>query len=341
MPNFSDYYYRTTQRRNAIINGNFNIWQRGTTFNPIVSGYTADRWVFGETLGTGVCAVNQSAAKPNVNCGTPLKITATTGQASVTGSEYVHVYQKIEGYEFVRLYKKDCTFSFWVYSSVAGTYSCFFRSGTNDYSYVQEFTIHQTGTWEYKTISVTFDDENGTYDFTTGAGINVGFAPSLGTTYATSTLGQWVAGNYIGSTNQTNFAATTNNVFLISQLQLEVGRVATPFEHLSPHLERELCYRYYEVTNFTHLHSTGISTGTGVGYAYVEHTTKRATPTSIGISSPQLWSPQNGWRTPTSTSSSSINNFRILFVFNDTGVSNYVAGNALLMIVNCAIDAEL
>jgi len=78
MPNFSDYYYRATQRRNVIINGNFNIWQRGTS--GLSAGYTADRFVAGANQ-DGAYNVARSTSVPDSNSNYSLLYTQTTGDA--------------------------------------------------------------------------------------------------------------------------------------------------------------------------------------------------------------------------------------------------------------------
>jgi hypothetical protein len=339
MTSYSD-YLKQPKSRNIIHNGNFNIWQRGTAF-PSAAGYTADRWQFGNNGSPGVFSVNISGSTPNSRTLYTYKITATTAQPSFTGSDYVHIYHKIEGYDFQQIANKVVNFSFWVYSSVAGTYSCFFRSSNVDYSLIKEFPIYQPNTWEYKSVSFYWDTSVGTYSYLNALGAYVGFAPACGSTYATSTIGEWIPGNYIASTNQTNFAASVNNVFLVSQIQLELGSVPTDFDFMTIEDEIALCYRYYQVIGYSHVAALGISSGTGSLYCNVDHYPKRATPTSNTITGAQIWSPQNGWRSATSTASTSTGSYRILFIFLDTGASNYVHSQGLLLIANCAISADL
>ena len=339
MSTYSD-WLKQPKSKNIIHNGNFDSWQRGT--GPFTSAaYTADRWSFGSTAtGGGVFAVNASTSQPNYNSQYTYKITATTGQASFTGAEYVHFLQKIEGYDFQLIANKTVTFSFWVYATVAGTYSCFFRSSTNDYSLIKEFEIYQAATWEYKHVTFYWDASVGTYTYLTSLAAYVGFAPACGTTYATSTIGEWVSGNYIASSNQTNFGATTNNVFLVSQVQLEVGASATSFDFLSPEDQKEVIFRYYQAGSVSHLTGVGISTGNGTFYGNAVYFTKRTTP-SIAISGAQIWSPQNGWRNATSTASTSAGAYRVLFIATDTGVANYVHSQGLLFLCNFAISCDL
>jgi len=344
MSNYSD-YLKQPKSRNIIHNGNFGIWQRGTSF-PTTAGswgaYTADRWILGLNTTTGVfTAAAEGTVIPSNNSKWSYKLTATTPQSSFTGAEYVHIYQKIEGYDFRQIANKTVTFSFWVYASVPGTYSCFFRSSNNDYSLVKEFEINQALTWEYKSVSFYWDTSVGTYTYFNLGACTIGFAPACGSTYSTSTIGEWVSGNYIASTNQTNFAASTSNVFIVSRVQLELGGVPTDFDYLPRDSDDALCHRYFETKTYSHVSVIGITTGYGNAYGSVDHYPKRATPTSNTITGAQIWSPQNGWRSATSTASTSTGSYRILFIFQDTGVSNYVHSQGLLLIANCAISADL
>ena len=127
----------------------------------------------------------------------------TTAQSSLTSSEYIHMFHKIDGYTAIyKLLRKPLQLSFWIYASVAGTYCCWLRNGTATASVVQDFTINSANTWEYKVVRFPqIDNSIGTWNYGTGIGLTIGFTPACGSTFHTPTLGQWVSGNYICSTN--------------------------------------------------------------------------------------------------------------------------------------------
>jgi hypothetical protein len=327
-------------RKNVLFNGNFDMWPVGTSFPVGKQGDTAGMVVFGD-VGTGVFAVTASnASKPNDNCNQVYKIETTTAKTSFTGSEYAHTFFKVEGYDFVPFIGKTATLSFWVRSSVPGTYSVFFRSEGADASYIQEFTINTADTWEYKIITLTFDYSIGTWNYTNGIGLSVGFSPALGTTYATSTFGQWISGNYIGSTNQVNFAATIGNTFQISQMQLELGNTATPFDRISFAEIQENMDRYYQAISLSHLNATSVTTGAGNCYCSWDFPTiMRAVPT-VNDTGAQFWSGHLSWAAATAVQHSA-NSVRCLTTMQNANDTGYAAGWALLMGITVYLDARL
>ena len=133
-------------------------------------------------------------------------------------------------------------------------------------------------TWEYKTITVSGGlITAGTWNWTSGVGLSVHFTLAAGSTYQT-TANAWQTGNFLATANQVNCLDTVNNIFAITGVQLEVGSVATPFEHRPYGVELALCQRYYEVGWLEYdgyaLASSGVGSSGGVFKQ-----TKRATPT--------------------------------------------------------------
>jgi hypothetical protein len=273
--------------RNKIINGNFTIWQRGTSIAAATT-YTADQWT-NPTIGAQVSTITRETDVPaSVNANFSLKTAITTANASPAAGDLHGITQIIEGYNFLSLKGKAITLSFWVKSSLTGTYSVSFRNGGNTRSYVTTYSISSANTWEQKTISLTHDT-TGTWDYTSGAGLRVTFTLMSGTTARTSTLNSWQAGFFIASTSQVNFDATIGNTFFLSQVQLEEATpVGGGFEFLDFNQELRLCQRYYEksvphdVTAFTDdsaAHSTvgGSVNDTATPVTYLVE--KRASPT--------------------------------------------------------------
>lgn len=323
-------------RRNVLFNGNFQSWPEGV--GPITSGDTALMMTFGYNGGGAFDVTASTTSKPNNNSPYVCKITTNTAKTSYTSTDYVHTFFKVEGYDILPFLGNKATLSFWVRSSVPGIYGVFFRNGSNDSSYVQEFTINAADTWEYKTISLTIDDSIGTWDYGNGLGLSVGFAPALGTTHATSTLGQWITGNYIGTTNQVNFAATAGNTFQISQMQLELGDTATQFEELPFAIFQDTANRYYQSITM-YINATSVATGTGNCYASWDfNTTMRTNPTITHIG-PQFWQGSIGWGAATGVVQSA-NTYRCLTTMTRAGAS-YVIGYGMLMIQSAYMDARL
>lgn len=238
--------------RNAIINGDFNIWQRGASFTSVASGtYTADRWVYSKD-GTMVHDITRSTDTPTVaQAGrlflSSLKIDCQTAQASIGATNFASIKQIIEGYNFLPLAQKAMTLSFWVKATKTGIYNASLRNLGNDRSYVFDIAINTSNTWEQKIITIPASPSAGTWDYANSAGLSLTIHLSCGATYQ-GTANAWLTGNFGATANQVNACDSTLNDFFITGVQLETSSVATPFEYRTIQQELQLCQRYFEKT---------------------------------------------------------------------------------------------
>jgi hypothetical protein len=262
--------------RNKIINGKMEIAQRGTSFPAIASGaYSIDRFKH-EYVTTAVTTASQSVTTPPTNrFHSFLRVQVTTVDTSVAAGDFYTITQVVEGFNARDLRDQTFTLSFWVRSSKTGTYCVAFQSdSTNNRSYVTEYTINAVNTWEYKTITVNQGMVNAT-DWLNGVGIAVRFVLAAGSTFQT-TAGAWQFGNFLATSNQVNYLDTIGNIFAITGVQLEVGSVATPFEHRSYGTELALCQRYFFQT------SMGVPASASYASTFTFKVTMRAIPTITG-----------------------------------------------------------
>jgi hypothetical protein len=234
--------------RNLIINGSMAISQRNgpTLLSPAPSGYgSADRFATFKS-GAGTFSIQQSTDSPS---GFINSIKATVTSASTpSGTNYYHIQHTIEGQNFASLAQgtsdaKTFTLSFYVKSSITGTFSGSFRDSTPSISYVFEYTVNSANTWERKTITVD-GTSSGTFSTDNNAGAYLAFSLGQGTTFGSSTVGSWHSGNYHGSSSETKFIANAGATFQITGVQVEVGDTATPFEHKNARQELSDCQRY-------------------------------------------------------------------------------------------------
>ena len=233
------------QTHNRIINGGMDIAQRGTSFAAIVGGaYSLDRWGW-EQSGAMVCTVTQSTDVPNDTFQSSYKVDVTTVDSSIAAGDYAIIIQRVEGYNVRDLIGTTFTLSFWAKSPKTGTHCVEFKNSGADRTFVKEYTITAANTWEYKTLTVTGGlITSGTWNWTSGEGLEVGFALAAGTTNHT-TADAWQTGNFLATANQVNVMDNTANEFFITGVQLEPGTVATPFERRMYGQELALCQRYY------------------------------------------------------------------------------------------------
>ena len=255
--------------RNRIINGDMRIDQRntGASFNTPIGAantYSLDRWrIRGDS--EGVMTVQQSSTAP-VGFSKSLSITTQTVDSSIGATQIYAVEQLIEGYNFSDLNwgtanAKTITLSFWVRSSLTGTFGGSLRNNAGDRSYPFSYTISVADTWEYKTITIS-GETSGTWETTTNAAVWVNFSMGSGSDRL-GTAGAWNTNSNFGATGETPVISTLNATWYITGVQLEVGSVATPFERRPYGTELSLCQRYY-----FKIFPGGTSKVFGTGYAF-------------------------------------------------------------------------
>jgi len=232
--------------KNFIINGNMEIWQRGTGPFTTSGDYTADRWRYTESS-SGSYSISRSTDVPSgINANYSAEATVVTADTSVDSGDWlIPFHYTIEGVDFLPLVGKTATLSFWVKSNLTGTYSVSFRNSGADRSYVIDYTIDQANTWERKILTITFDFSGGTWTYDTGdAGCNIYFTALVGSDRQ-GVPGSWLSSNCLGSVNQVNWAATVSNTLNLTHVQLEFGNVATDFDYRIYSDELARCQRYY------------------------------------------------------------------------------------------------
>lgn len=236
--------------KNRIINGKMDIAQRGSSLTGVVAGtanaFVADRFRLDQAGHAAALTISQQADVPSGNeFQNSLRFAVTTADTSIASGDVLVVTHPIEGYNVRDLIGRTFTISFWSRSSKTGIHCAAFRNSGTDRSYVAEYTINAANTWEFKTITVSGGlITAGTWNWTNGAGLFVSFGLAVGSTFQT-TAGAWQTGNFVGTANQVNCLDTIGNIFAITGVQLEVGSVATPFEHRPYGTELQLAQRYF------------------------------------------------------------------------------------------------
>jgi hypothetical protein len=235
--------------RNRIINGAMTIDQRnaGASVTLTASAYTLDRWRAEVSPGTGGAYSVQRSSLAPVGFTNSALITVTTADSSIASTDYYDIQQFVEGFNIADLgwgtaNAQTITVSFWVRSSVTGTFAGSIGNSAANRSYVFTYSIAAANTFEYKTITIP-GDTSGTWLTDNGRGILLTFDLGNGSSYQAS-AGAWVAQYAVGTASSVKLISTAGATFYITGVQLEVGTVATPFERRLYGTEWMLCQRY-------------------------------------------------------------------------------------------------
>ena len=285
-------------RKNIIINGGMQIAQRATSSTGLgaSNGYfTLDRFKIALGAGDGRFTMSQSTVTDLEGFSTALKIDCTTADTSIAAGEALLLVQSIEGFNLQQLKATSSstrafTLSFYAKSNASRAIASEINL-TNGGTNVQISKLHTIGTsWARYTMtipaaSITQIDNDNTDE------MQVNFWLHAGSTYTGGTLND----DAFDSVTQANRAAgigsifaSTDNTLEITGMQMEVGSVATPFEHRSYGEELQLCQRYFEIMFRGDTAQSGLrktSVGAGVWYganqvlATLLYSPKRTQPT--------------------------------------------------------------
>jgi len=256
--------------KNRIINGAMVIDQRNagaSVVAPTAGGYTLDRW-FAEENTDGAATIQQISDAPS-GFSNSLRFTVTTADASLGATQGCEILQNIEGFNtfdlaFGTASASTITLSFWVKSSLTGTFGGALRNSAYNRSYPYTYTISSANTWEYKTVTIAGDTSGTWIGATNGVGLRVGFGLGIGSTFS-GTAGAWAGSNFASATGATNVMGTLSATWQVTGVQLEKGSTATSFDYRPYGTELALCQRYFIAFTNTVFGGTNNRFATGAG----------------------------------------------------------------------------
>ena len=271
--------------KNRIINGAMQIDQRNEGASISTTGFVVDRMLAIQQSGYTTLTVTAQQQSSDVPANFPyaVKLTVGTGQAVSSSGDLRALDQRIEGFNFADFgfgtaNAKPFTMSFWVKSSIVGTYPIsFFNSGVSR-AYLATYTINSANTWEYKTITVA-GDTSGTWNTTNGIGLGFQMAVSAGSDNF-GTVGSWSGTYKIGVSGMPDLCATSGATFYITGVQIEKGSTATSFDYRPIGTELALCQRYYQIYAQPPLRGSCNSTA-GQRIGMILPVVMRATPSTL------------------------------------------------------------
>jgi hypothetical protein len=283
--------------KNRIINGAMNIDQRysGSANTPTNGAYTLDRWY------TGVAQTSKLTIQQNAGSITPptgfanyLGITSSSAY-SVISTDFFYIMQVVEGLNTIDLAwgtssAKNVTVSFWVRSSLTGTFGGVIQNYAGNRSYPFTYTISSANTWEQKSITIP-GDTTGTWPTTNTGSLCLLLSVGAGSSRS-GPASAWAGAAYYAPTGATSVVGTSGATFYVTGVQLEAGSQATSFDYRHASVELQMCQRYLPVFNMNTIAGafTG-AVGNGMAYSttaalinYTFKVTPRVPPTGITVS---------------------------------------------------------
>jgi len=290
-------YAQYTGFKNRIINGQMVIDQRnaGASVTPSSGQFTLDRWNATTVAGTSKFSVQQNAGSVTPPAGfiNYLGITSLSAY-SITAGDIQLITQAVEGLNVADLgwgtaNASIVTLSFWVRSSLTGSFGGSLRNFDNNRSYPFSYTISSANTWTQISVTIA-GDTSGTWYKNNSTGIYVSWGLGVGSTYS-GTANTWGGALYGAPTGSVSVVGTNGATFYITGVQLEKGSTATSFDYRPYGTELALCQRYFEksynidvvpnTNTYVGAHDTSGSTDSGgnlitrINFAV----SKRASPT--------------------------------------------------------------
>ena len=354
--------------KNRIINGAMVIDQRasGASSTPSSSGTSydsCDRWMSLHDVGSKYSIQQVSDAPAGFNYS--LKLTSLSAYTLGT-NEVFGVKQNIEGFNVADLgfgtaNAKTVTISFWVKSSLTGTFGGSLQN--NDYTrgYPFGYTISSANTWTQVSVTIPGDTSGG-WLINNGIGFMVSFSIGSGPGRS-NTANVWTGTQYtFAPTGAVSVVGTSSATWQITGVQLEVGTQATSFDYRDYGRELFMCQRYFcssfqdGVAPYNYVSGSEVTQGYYTGMVIVGSADIRTSaiffPASMrtspsitfykttNSSTNGLWAYFNGsgWATASTTVTDGLGNKG----FNaDMSISGGSTGNAFIVSGMWAAAAEL
>jgi len=318
----------STGFKNRIINGAMVIDQRnsGASVTATSNPFTLDRWqAFGAPGAKYTVQQNAGSVTPPVGFNNYLGVTSSSAY-TVTSGDYFFLTQHIEGFNvadfnFGSVNAKTVTLSFWVRSSLTGSFGGSLANGAENRSYPFTYTISSANTWQQISITIA-GDTTGTWATGNTSGLEVNFGYGVGSGLSGTANGTWQSGDYRSATGTVSVVGTNGATFYITGVQLEVGTTATNFEYRDYGRELILCQRYFQVA------------GRGYGYArdsssilinYQCIVTMRAIP-SLALTTASPYIENVPWASIATTSGCTVDNGHMSVYGGDVKVSGSISG---------------
>jgi hypothetical protein len=252
--------------RNRIINGAMVIDQRnaGASVTPTDGTYTLDRIIYNSTQTSKVTIQqNAGAVTPPAGFTNYLGVTSSSSY-SIGSGDFFTVGQRIEGFNTADLNwgtasAATVTLSFWVRSSLTGTFGGSITNSAINRSYPFTYTITSANTWEQKSVTIAGDTSGTWIGATNGIGLRVYFGLGVGSSFS-GAAGSWSGSANLSASSTVSVVGTNGATFYITGVQLEKGSTATSFDYRPYSAELAMCQRYYQTIDGLMAYGLGSTT---------------------------------------------------------------------------------
>ena len=329
--------------RNRIINGDMRIDQRNagasvTATTTAAITYTLDRWGYYCTQASKFTIQrNAGAVTPPAGYSNYIGLVSSSAY-SVLSADIFQIIQRIEGFNtsdlaFGTANAKPITISFWVRSSLTGTFGGEINNYAGTQYYPFSFSISSADIWEQKTITIA-GSTTGTWASDNSSGLQFSISLGMGSTL-TGTAGAWTSSQILAPTGSVNLVATSGAYLYVTGVQLEQGSTATEFERRPIGTELALCQRYC----YKHNGGIGVILNVADGYSSVLRfpVTMRANPSLLSGATYSVGSGSAGTVAIRTGSNNPITTDAVIF-YNSS--SNWSAGNHVA-VNNAILESEL
>jgi hypothetical protein len=339
------------------INGSMEVSQELGAVGRTTAGYSIDGWIHA-VQGTATSGIGQAVPGSFPGFAYCLQGNIGTAQPSLGSSDYLLLYQPIEGYRISRLAwgtanAQPITIGFWSAHNPAGVYSVVIANGPTTHTYCTPYTQAVAGVSQYNVVTIP-GPTVGTWKKDNTVGAYLYFARAVGSGGIASAANTWLAGGPLGVPGQVN-AAVAGSTFTLTGVVvlpgIEAPSAARSALIMRPY-DQELvtCKRYYYRqiygVNFFVAQMQAVSTTAANGYLFRHPFEMRSGP-SAAVSSPAHFSFQ-----PAAGGSNALSVFTInadpisCWLTTSTVAGGLAAGNATAMLANTtnawiSMDARL
>ena len=337
--------------KNRLINSAMVIDQRnaGASVTPTDGTYTLDRFIYNATQTSKVTIQqNAGAVTPPAGFTNYLGVTSSSSY-SIGSGDFFTVGQRIEGFNTADLNwgtasAATVTLSFWVRSSLTGTFGGSITNSAINRSYPFTYTITSANTWEQKSVTIAGDTSGTWIGATNGIGLRVYFGLGVGSSFS-GAAGSWSGSANLSASSTVSVVGTSSATFYITGVQLEKGSTATSFDYRPYGTELVLCQRYCQVIRST---SANIFLANGFCYSstaalvsYVYPVTPRVPATGVAVNAAGNFACFQSNTAATNVVTFGFNAASPVGVtLQPQGMSGLVAGDATQMIMNASAVIE-